>query len=245
MDKEFMMNELKVMYIVGDHYQLISELSRVITIRQFMIAVLEKKLPEQRLWIVGQGLNHDELRFLRLCETYLQSIRFYFGTQSTLIPVNNDCAESPTEKYNVSKNNEFIEWRDFHFIDATRVQAELKLHQLSEKHFLAQDFLFTAAKELTEQACQAAIPDGVLIIKQASFSSFHRLFPLSIKVETQFQLSNDNKRSLKSLTRFYQDYSCTAEVSLSFDLYSKEEADAFYRNLAEKTLEHASSKVRE
>lgn len=108
---------------------------------------------------------------------------------------------------------------------------------------MAQDFLFTAARELTERACQSAVNDGVLIIKQASFFSFHRLLPLSISVETKFQLTHDNKRSLKSLTRFYQGYACTSEVSLSFDLYSKEEANEFYKGLAEKTIEHLSLKL--
>ena len=234
----------KVAYIVSDDYQMLSELSRVTTIRQFMIAVLEQRLPKHRLWIVGQGIGHDELRFLRLCETYLQGVRFYFGAQCPLIPSEGLFAESPCEEYSVSSSRiKNFEWRDFHFIDATRVQAELMILQLSESHFLAQDFLFTAARELTERACQSAVSDGVLVIKQASFLSFHRLFPLPIKVETKFQLAEDNKRSLKSLTRFYQDFACTAEVSLSFDLYSKEEADSFYKALAEKTVEHLAEKI--
>ena len=233
----------RVAYIVGDDYQMLSGLTRVLTIRQFIIAVLEQRLPKHRLWIVGQGMSQDELRFLRLCETYLEGVRFHFGAQCPLIPSKGLFAESPTEKYKVSQSNETIEWRNFHFMDATRVQAELNVTQLSESHFLAQDFLFTAAKELTERACQSAAPKGVLIIKQASFLSFHRLFPLPIKVETKFQLVNDNQRSLKSLTRFYQDYACTAEVNLAFDLYSQEEADDFYRRLAEKTMAHFSEKM--
>ena len=233
----------KVAYIVGDNYPILSELSRVITIRQFMIAVLEQRLSKHRLWIIGQGLTHDELRFLRLCETHLQGTRFHFGSQCPLIPSQNLCAESPCEKYSVSKPKENSEWRNFHFIDPTRVKDELHLLQLSESHFLAQDFLFAAARELTERACQSAVPSGILIIKQASFYSFQRLLPLPITVETKFQLMHDNKRSLKSLTRFYQDYACTAEVNLSFDLYSKEEADRLYKTLAEKTVEHWAVKI--
>ncbi|MES2203721.1 MAG: hypothetical protein V4496_00720 [Pseudomonadota bacterium] len=236
----------KTAYIVGDNYQVISELSRVITIRQFMIAVLEQRLPEQRLWIVGQGINHDDMRFLRLCETYLPSARFHFNTPCPLIPSEELKVESPTTKYSVSnKMDKIFEWQGFHFIDATRVQAELNVMQLSESNFFAQDFLFTAARELTERACQSAVENGVMIIKQASFLSFHRLFPLPIKVETKFQIVHDNQRSLKSLTRFYQDYACTAEVNLSFDLYSKEEGEAFYKTLAEKTVGHLSSKIEE
>lgn len=235
----------RVAYIVGNDYQIISGLSRVITIRQFTIAILEQRLPAHRLWIVGQGISHDELRFLRLCETHIPGIRFYFGAQPPLIPPENLRAESSIEEYRISKPNENIEWRNFHFIDATRVQAELKVQQLSESDFLAQDFLFTAAKELTKRACQSAVSDGVMVIKQASFLSFHRLFPLPIKVETKFQLVQDNKNSLKSLTRFYQDYACTAEVNLMFDLHSKEEAEKFYKELAEKTVEHLSMKIEE
>lgn len=233
----------RVAYIVGDDYQMLSGLTRVLTIRQFIIAVLEQRLPKHRLWIVGQGMSHDELRFLRLCETYLEGVRFHFGAQCSLTPSKGLFAESSTEKYKVSQSNETIEWRNFHFMDATRVQAELNVLQLSESHFLAQDFLFTAAKELTERACHSAVKGGVLIIKQASFLSFHRLFPLPIKAETKFQLMNDNRHSLKSLTRLYQDYACTAEVSLSFDLYSKEEANVFYKGLAEKTVEHLAEKI--
>ena len=233
----------RVAYIVGDDYQLLSGLTRVITIRQFMIAVLQQRVPMHRLWIVGQGISHDDLRFLRLCETHLEGSRFHFGAQCPLIPAEGLFAESPIKEYKVSQSNETIEWRNFHFMDATRVQAELNVLQLSESNFLAQDFLFTAAKELTERACQSAVPDGVLVIKQASFLSFHRLFPLPIKVETKFQIAHENQCSLKSLTRFYQGYACTAEVSLGFDLYSKEEADAFYKQLAEKTIEHFSTKI--
>jgi len=233
----------RVAYIVGDDYQMLSGLTRVITIRQFMIAVLQQRVPLHRLWIVGQGITHDDLRFLRLCETYLEGVRFHFGAQCPLIPSEGLLAESPVEEYKVSKSNKTIEWSNFHFMDATRVQAELNVLKLSESHFLAQDFLFNAAKELTERACQSAVSNGVLIIKQASFLSFHRLFPLPIKVETKFQIVNDNQRSLKSLTRFYQDYACTAEVTLAFDLYSKEEADAFYKELAAKTIEHFSSRI--
>ena len=236
----------KVAYIVGDDYHVLSGLSRVIIIRQFTIAVLERCLPLHRLWIVGQGMSHEDLRFLRLCETHLSGVRFHFGSPCPLIPSKDLFAQSPVETYSVSKQNENnIEWRNFQFIDATRVQAELHLGQMSECAFLAQDFLFTAAKELTERACRSAVPEGVLVIKQASFQSFHRLFPLPIMVETKFQLTHDNKRSLKSLTRFYQGYACTAEVSLSFDLYSKEEADIFYKGLAGKTVEQFSIKIEE
>lgn len=234
----------KVAYIVGDDYHALSGLSRVISIRQFTIAVLERCLPLHRLWIVGQGMSHEDLRFLRLCETHLSGVRFHFGSPCPLTPRKEFFAQSPVEAYSVSKLNENnIEWRNFQFIDAARVQAELHLGQMPESAFLAQDFLFTAAKELTERACQSAVPEGVLVIKQASFQSFHRLFPLPIMVETKFQLTHDNKRSLKSLTRFYQGYACTAEVSLSFDLYSKEEADTFYKGLAAKTIEHLSLKL--
>lgn len=235
---------IKVAYIVGDDYPIVSSLSRVMTIRQFIIAVLEQRLPKQRLWIVGQGLSHDELRFLHLCETHLEGLRFHFGSQCSLISNKGLFAESPADKYSASNANaNHLEWHHFHFIDATRVKAELNLLQLSESRFLAQDFLFTAAKELTERACQAAINCGVLVIKQASFVSFQRLFPLPISVETKFQIIHENKRSLKSLTRFYQNYLCTAEVSLSFDLYSKDKADEFYQGLAEKTLEHLAVKL--
>ncbi len=235
----------KVAYIVGDGYEILSGLSRVLTIRQFTIAVLEQRLPLHRLWVVGQGISHDQVRFLRLCESHLEGVRFHFGSQCSLISDANLLAESPKTTYAVSKAEKNLAWYNFHFIDATRVQAELKISQLPEVHFLAQEFLFTAARELSERACQSALPSAVLVIKQASFQSFHRLFPLPIMVETQFQLSQDNKRSLKSLTRFYQDYSCTAEVSLSFDLYSEEQAKEFYRVLAEKTVEHLSVKIEE
>lgn len=235
----------KVAYIVGDNYEMLSGLSRVITIRQFMIAVLEQRLPLHRLWIVGQGISQDDLRFLRLCEAYLEGVRFHFGSQCPLIPTQPLVAESPVAEYGVTRSSPSMEWQNFQFIDATRVQAELNLTQVAKNTFLAQDFLFTAAKELTERACQSAVPEGILVIKQASFQSFHRLLPLPIMVETKFQLSQDNKRSLKSLTRFYQGYSCTAEVSMSFDLYSKEEADEFYKGLGEKTVEQWSIKIEE
>lgn len=218
----------KIAYIVGEGYELLTSLSRVLTIKQFQIAALEQRLPLHRIWIVGQGLSQNDLDFLRLCEAHLQGVRFHFCSKAI----------------DTTKNqNSILERQSIHFIDATRVKAELNVTQLSEADFLAQDFLFAAARELTEHACQLAIKNSVLIIKQASFLSFHRLFPLPISVETKFQLIHDNKRSLKSTTRFYQSYACTAEVSLSFDLYEKEEADQFYKRLAEKTIGHFSAQV--
>ncbi len=174
---------------------------------------------------------------LKLCEKHLAGVRFHFSASPSL----NVSSEGAIATTSVNT----LEWNNFHFIDATSVQAELSLMRLSEEHFLSQDFLLTAAKTLTERACQTVISGGVLVVKQASFSSFHRLFPLPIKVEAKFQLSDDNKRSLKCLTRFYQGYTCTAEVNLSFDLYSRSEADDFYRELAEKTIENFSRKVEE
>ena len=225
----------KVAYIVGEGYELLTGLSRVLTIKQFKIAVLEQRLPLHRLWIVGQGLNQDDLSFLRLCEMHLQGVRFHLGSS-----VECSVAESPRTEYVVSRNKNNLDWQHFHFMDSARVKAELNVTQLPESDFLAQDFLFTAARELTERACRSAVNNGVLIIKQASFFSFHRLLPLPISVETKFQIAFDNKRSLKSLTRFYQGYACTSEVTLSFDLYSKEEASEFYKELAEKTVEQYS-----
>lgn len=228
----------KVAYIVGEGYDILSALPCVLTIMQFKIAVLEQRLPAHRLWIIGQGLTRDDVNFLRLCEKHLQRMKFHLSSHA-----DNFIAKSPSVEYVVENHESMLEWNHFHFIDSTRVQAELKIAYLSESLFLAQDFLFAAARELTERACQSALPDGVLVIKQAGFHSFHRLFPLPITVETKFQLSHDNKRSLKSLTRFYQDYACTAEVTMLFDFYSKEEADVFYRELAEKTIEHLSDQL--
>ncbi len=225
----------KVAYIVGDEFAALSKLSRVLTIKQFTIAALERQLPPHRVWIVGQGISDAGLQFLHLCENHLSGVRFYFGSQVRDVTI-------ATHSKASIKN---FEWRNFQFVDATRVQAELQLAELSAPALFTQDFIFTAARELCEHACQSALPGGVLVIKQASLQNFHRLFPLSISVETQFHLAQDNKRSLKSLTRFYQDFSCTTEVTLSFDLYSHEQAETFYHELAEKTFEHLSAKMEE
>lgn len=228
----------KVAYIVGEGYQLLTRLSRVLTIKQFKIAVLEQRLPVYRVWIIGQGLNQDDLNFLQLCERHLHGIKFHLNSRIECVG-----AESPVTKFEVENKKSRFEWQHFHFIDSTRVKADVGVAQLPESDFLAQDFLFSAARELTERACHLTVENGILFIKQASFFSFHRLLPLPISVETKFQLTHDNKRSLKSLTRFYQGYACTSEVSLSFDLYSREEASEFYRGVAEKTVEQYSKVI--
>jgi hypothetical protein len=252
MDEEIMMNEenSRLAYVVGDGYDMLSNLPCVLTIKQFKIALLEQRLPMYRLWIVGQGLSRDDIQFLRLCEQHLDGVMFCFGSQAIFIPdENTSLAKSICAEYEISsddiKQEKTFEWRNFHFLDATRVQAELTIAALSEELFFAQDFLFTAARELSERACQTSLPDSVMVIKHANLQSFLRIFPLPIMVETQFTLSHDNKRSLKSLTRFYQDYTCAAEVRISFDLYTQQQAREFYQALAEKTLEHLSVKMEE
>lgn len=239
-----------IAYIVGDSYAMLENLSCIFSISKFMRAVITQHLPTQCSWVIGQGLSRDEIRFLRLCEQHLDNIKFFFGSQgvATLID-NKSLAQSVCVEYEIvddkAKQDKIFEWYNFHFLDATRVQAELVVMQLSESLFFAQDFLFTAARELSERACQTALSDSVMMIKQANLQIFHRLFPLPIMVETQFTLSRDNKRSLKSLTRFYQDYACAAEVTIFFDLYTQDQAREFYQILAEKTVGHLSKKIRD
>ena len=130
-------------------------------------------------------------------------------------------------------------------MEPNRVKADLKLADLSEDALLAHDFIFTAARELTEKSCQDIISNGKILIKNAQLHSFHRFLPLPITVETKFQLTHDNQRGLKSFTRFYQDYACIAEVNLSFDLLTEEEAKQLLQALGEKTFGHFSDKINE
>ena len=220
-----------VAYIIGDEFVSLSQLPGILTITQFFMALLEDRLPVHRVWVVGQGIDPSERKILRLCEAYRPNIRLHVAE------------EMPTPKG--LDATEALEWQSFQFVDSTRVQAELKLAHLSEDALLAHDFLFIAARELSEKSCQHVVPNGRLLIKQAQLQSFHRCFPLPLTVETQFQLANDNKRSLKSLSRFYQDYSCIAEVSLSFDLYTLEDAQQLLKALGAKTFGHFSEKIKE
>lgn len=120
----------KVAYIVGEGYELLTGLSRVLTIKQFKIAVLEQRLPLHRLWIIGQGLNQDDLSFLRLCEMHLQGMRFHLGSS-----VECSVAESSRTEYVVSRNKNNLDWQHFHFMDSARVKAELNVTQLPESVF--------------------------------------------------------------------------------------------------------------
>jgi len=224
----------KVAYIVGDAYKELSALPRVLTYSQFFTAVFEQRLPLHRIWVVGQGIDKKESRLLRLCGNHSAGVRLHFVESEMENETSSSEADGITNK---------LIWDDFRFVEPTRAQANLLLTNFDSQQLLTQDFLFIAAKKLSERACQAIVPEGILVIKQISLQNFHRLFPLPIKAEAQFQLGNDNKRSLKCLTRFYQDYSCIAEVSLSFDLYSPEQAKQFMQELAEKTFTHFSDKM--
>lgn len=235
MDKVFLLGNVgfseneNVAYVIGDAFGDLSVLPNVYTVTQFFKAVFEGCLPTYRTWIVGQGIDASERKILRLCEAHQPNICFHFGEFYT----------APLSAYAI-KN---LEWRNFQFIDSTRVHASLRFIDLHDEALLAGDFLVTAARELTEQACRQVLPHGQLMVKHVQINRFHQLFPLPVAVETLFQLTNDNKRSLKSLTRFYQDYSCAAEVSLSFDLYSAEEMQQVMQTLAEKTFGHFSSRM--
>lgn len=234
-----------VAYIIGNAFDTLTQLPNVYTINQFFSAILENCLPEHRLWIVGQGIHASVREILSLCEKYRSELRLHFGSlalseKEAWLQLHEFLVEENARKEN---KTESLEWLHFQFMDANRVKAELKLTHLSEDDLLAHDFLFTASRELCEKACCKIIPNGKLLIKNAQLHSFHRFFPLPINVETQFQLSNDNKRSLKSLTRFYQDYACIAEVHLLFDLFTAEEAKKVLHALGEKTFSHFSDKM--
>ena len=241
-------NEQKtVAYIIGNAFEALASLPNVYTINQVFSAMMENCLPKHSVWVVGQGIHVSVRELLKLCTKYRSELNLHFGS----------LALNSTEEYmqmqeffaqeQVKKQteHELLEWRNFHFIESTRVKADLQLVNISDKSLLAQDFLLIAARELSEKACRQVVSSGQLIIKHASINRFHQTFPLPMTVEAQFQLAHDNKRSLKSLTRFYQDYSCTAEVNLSFDLYSEKEANALLQTLGVKTFTHFSDKLEE
>lgn len=260
-----------VAYIIGDTFEVLSQLPAVYTLKQFFKLLLENRLPTHRIWIVGQGIRAAVREVLSFCGEFRPDVHFHFGSLSFAASLNDELLSPPAE----TPAPGILEWQDFHFIDAARVKADLKLSQLSDMQLLAQDFLLIAARELSEQACRQTVPGGQLLVKQANIHRFHQLLPLPITVETQFQLTNDNKRSLKSLTRFYQKsagkpiliaqrseavraqrstegqddpsqhYSCAAEVNLSFDLYSAEEAKQLLQTLGVKTFGHFSDKINE
>jgi len=250
-------NEHKtVAYIIGNHFDTLAQLPNVYTLNQFFSAILTNCLPQHRLWIVGQGIHAAVREILSLCEKYRTGLHFHFGSlalneQEAWTQLHElfsqaavQAARSTKDQDNPNQQENKLEWCHFQFVDANRIKADLKLSHLSEDALLAHDFVLTAARELSEKACRYSMPNGKLLLKSAQLNSFHRFFPLPITVETQFQLTNDNTRSLKSLTRFYQDYACIAEAHLSFDLHTETEAKKLLRVLGEKTFTHFSDKMK-
>lgn len=244
-----------IAYIIGNAFETIAQLPDVYTVNQFFSAILINCLPKHRLWIVGQGIHVSVREILSLCEKYCPELHLHFGSlasneklaeQSILITQHNEAmqAQRSTESQkNLNQKESKLEWSHVQFISPNRVKADLKLTTLSDEDLLTHDFTLMAARELSEKACHQSLPNGKLIIKTVQLHHFHRFFPLPITVEMQFQLVNDNKRSLKSLTRFYQDYACTAEAHLSFDLYSELEAKKLLQSLGEKTFMHCSENL--
>ncbi len=218
-------------YIIGDRFEELTQLPGVFTIKQFFKALFENELPKYRSWVVGQGIDASIRYILYLCEQYSSAMRFQFSSSEP----GDVCTVLPGA----------WEWQSLHFTEATRLEAELRLLDGSTRSLFTQDFIFTAARELVERGCALAVPESLLVTKQAQFQSFLRIFPLPIRVEAQFHLMNDNKRTLKSIVRFYQDYQCAAEVVLHFDLYTKEEADPFIYDISKKTFESFSRRVSE
>lgn len=217
-------------YIVGDRFEELTQLQGVFTVTQFFKALLEDNLPTYRSWVIGQGVDASTRHILHLCEHYRSGGRFQpifvdSGEVSTVFPID-------------------WEWHQLRFTEATRLEAELILVDSSANSLFTQDFIFNAARELVKRGCALALPGSLLVTKQAQFQNFLRIFPLPIHAEAQFHLVNDNKRSLKSTVRFYQDYHCVSELNLQFDLYEKPEASEIIQEFGKKTFEsftrHAS-----
>lgn len=220
----------EVGYIIGDAFAELSQLPGVLTVTQFFKAHFAECLPNYRLWIVGQGISSDVRHVFNLCDIHSRKIKFQFITNESAITKNNE--------------NHPFEWTRFQFLDGTRVQASLTLNNVNEAELLSQALLLQAAKEHNERACNDTLPGSKIAIKHATFQRFQQIMPLPLNVETQFEhIKHDNKRSVKSLTRFYQNESCTAEVILIFDFYTETEAANILKNLGYKTFESFASKV--
>lgn len=236
-----------IAYIIGNHFETLTQLPNVYTIDQVFSAMMENCLPAHSLWIVGQGIHASVREVLNVCAKYRPELHLHTGSLALSAQEEYRLMQEFFIQENAKKasDNNSLEWLNFHFVESNRVKAELKLTYFSEEDLLTHDFLLTAARELCEKACHKILSNGKLLIKSAQLNSFHRFFPLPISVETKFQLTTDNQRGLKSLTRFYQDYACVAEVHLSFDLFSAEEAKTLLHSLGIKTFTHFSDNINE
>lgn len=221
-----------IAYIIGDSFAELSQLPGVLTVTQFFKALFGEELPHYRFWMVGQGVDGWVRYILQLCAEHSRKIHLQFIETEIKKPVTAAAAVHP------------FEWSRLQFVDGTRVQANLTFVNLDEAELFSQTFLIQAAKELNERACIETSPGSKISVKYASFQRFQQTMPLPITVETQFELQkNDNKRSMKSLTRFYQDRHCIAEISLVFDFYTATEASQLLKNLGHKTFESFSSRA--
>ncbi len=216
-------------YIIGDNFGPVAQLPHVFTLKQFFKMMLDAKLPKYRRWIIGQGIDSSVHHALRLLGETSDVIHF-------------QCALPEVEARRVQDDITW-EWHHMHFTDATHLQAELKLLHASTKNLFTQDFIFSIAHELTQAGCEQAMPGGMLVTKQAQLSCFHRLFPLPIRVETQFHFTKDNALSLKSITRFYQNYLCAVEAVLHFDLHDQPSSQSLIYELGQKTFDGFSKQV--
>ena len=176
--------EPKVGYIVGDKFEELTQLNGVFTIEKFFQQLFEQTLPKHQSWIIGQGIDASIRHVLYLCEKYSRSVKFQF-----ILPEKGDVGVVPYPTW---------EWHHVQFTEATRLSAELKLIESTTRHLFTQSFIFSAASDLTEHACQIALPESLLVTKSAQLNCFHRLMPLPIRVEVHFQILSDNKRTLKT-----------------------------------------------
>lgn len=243
MTNETEKEEHKVAYVIGNHLGTLTQLPNVYTLDQFFKALCLHSLPKHSLWIIGQGIHTAVKELLQSCAHFKDDLNIYVGSLHPCMAEQQTWEydyplfehQKPEKKEEIKKYS-LLEWKNFHFMDSTRVAADLHIAALSTNELLQHDFLWLAARELSESACQQALSNCHIVIRQAQLNRFLQLFPLPIKVETQFQFINDNKRSLKSLTRFYQDYCCAAEITLTFDIYSEQESQNLIHSLAEKTF---------
>lgn len=220
----------EVGYIIGDAFAELAQLPGVLTVTQFFTAHFAECLPYYRVWIIGQGISSEIRNILNLCNAHSRKIKLQFTENTT--PTTQAIELHP------------FEWDRFQFVDGTRVQASLTLIEVSEAELLSQVLLIQAAKEFNERACKETLPGSKISVKQVNFQRFQQMMPLPLNVETQFELNkNENKRSMKSLTRFYQNEVCIAEVILIFDFYTAEEACKILKNLGYKTFESFSNKI--
>lgn len=195
-----------VYYIVSEHLAEQQTLPCYISFHDFLIQALQQRLPAQKTWVLGQGLTLAQQHTLKQLQPFLVS--------ETLV--------YPEEEQSTLANE--LSLRQFRQIDTASFEAEILL---SEAHFSGEqsDGIYETSLLMLQRIAAIGklghLSDPRLSLRKVSLSKAHDFSLRPIKVETVIKTVTpykDVRVNASTVTRFYQEGQCCAEVFIKLDL---------------------------